>query len=105
VGWPSIEIYPLLGEEYWRPEYAKAWAQLDLLSAITERNAVENALLRLDGRGAARERDKELFDEFDELLTGRTSSDFQNHLWAPAEFRKLFWPGARDGSCRPPISK
>lgn len=70
VGWQAIEIYPLLGEEYWRSEYAKAWAQLDLLSAIAQRNAVENALLRLDGRGAARERYRKLFDELDGLLNG-----------------------------------
>src|SRR5258705_57599 len=24
VGWQAIEIYPRLGEEYWRPEYAIA---------------------------------------------------------------------------------
>jgi hypothetical protein len=29
VGWQAIEIYPRLSEEYWRPEYAAAWAKLD----------------------------------------------------------------------------
>jgi hypothetical protein len=38
VGWQAIEIYPRLGEEYWRPEYAAAWAQLDLLNAIAQHN-------------------------------------------------------------------
>jgi hypothetical protein len=70
VGWQAIEIYPRLGEDYWRPEYAATWAQLDLSSAIMQRNAIDNALLRLDGRGAARQRYVRLFSEFDALLAG-----------------------------------
>jgi hypothetical protein len=70
VGWQAIEIYPRLGEEYWRPEYAAAWARHDLSSTIMQRNAIENALLRLDGRAAARERYTKLFDNFDALLNG-----------------------------------
>jgi hypothetical protein len=38
VGWQAIEIYPVLGKEYWRPEYAAGWAQLDLLSAVAQYN-------------------------------------------------------------------
>jgi hypothetical protein len=70
VGWQAIEIYPRLGEEYWLPEYASAWAQLDLLSAIAQRNAVESALQRLDGRGAAREHYTKLLEELEALLAG-----------------------------------
>jgi Domain of unknown function (DUF4263) len=70
VGWQAIEIYPRLGEEYWRPEYARAWARLDLLSAIAQRNAVQSALQRLDGRRAAREYYAKLLDEFQALLEG-----------------------------------
>jgi hypothetical protein len=50
VGWKAIEIYPRLREEYWRPEYAAAWAEQDLLGAIAQRNLAVNALHRLDGR-------------------------------------------------------
>ncbi len=70
VGWQAIEIYPRLGEEYWRPEYAIAWAQLDLLNAIAQRNAVESALHRLDGRRAAREHHARLLEQFEALLAG-----------------------------------
>jgi hypothetical protein len=70
VGWQAIEIYPRLGEEYWQPEYAAAWAQLDLLNAIAQHNMVENALHRLDGRGAAREQATMLLAEFEALLAG-----------------------------------
>jgi len=70
VGWQAIEIYPRLSEEYWRPEYAAAWAQLDLLNAIAQHNMVENALRRLDGRGAAREQATRLLAEFEALLAG-----------------------------------
>jgi hypothetical protein len=27
VGWQAVEIYPRLGEEYWQPQYAAAWAR------------------------------------------------------------------------------
>jgi hypothetical protein len=70
VGWQAIEIYPRLGEEYWRPEYAAAWAQLDLMSAVAQHNIVENALHRLDGRRAAREKHARLLEQFEALLAG-----------------------------------
>jgi hypothetical protein len=70
VGWQAIEIYPRFGEEYWRPEYAATWAQLDLLSAVAQNKFVENALHQLDGRGAAREQAIKLLAEFEALLAG-----------------------------------
>jgi len=70
VGWEAIEIYPRLGEEYWRPEYASGWAQVDLLSVIAQHNAMQSALHRLDGRRAAREHYIKLLDEFETLLAG-----------------------------------
>jgi len=70
VGWQAVEIYPRLSEEYWRPEYARAWAHLDLLSAIAQRNAVTSALQSLDGRRTAREYYAKLLDEFQALLEG-----------------------------------
>ena len=56
VGWEAIEIYPRLGDEYWKPQYAPMWAELDLLASIAQANAMENALNQLDGRTEARER-------------------------------------------------
>jgi hypothetical protein len=70
VGWQAIEIYPRLGEEYWRPEYAAAWAKLDLLSVIAQHNIIENALHHLDGRRAAREQHAKLLAQFEALLAG-----------------------------------
>jgi hypothetical protein len=70
VGWQAIEIYPRLEESYWKPEYASAWAKLDLLSAIAQRNAIETALYQLDGRGAARDHYAKLLNEFEALLSG-----------------------------------
>jgi hypothetical protein len=70
VGWQAIEVYPRLGEEYWKPEYAPGWAQLDLLSVIAQRNAISTALHRLDGRRDARERHASLLEQFAGLLQG-----------------------------------
>ena len=41
VGWQAIEIYPFLDVDYWREEYAPAWAELDLLNAIAQGNAAK----------------------------------------------------------------
>ena len=70
VGWQAIEVFPLLGEAHWKPEFAAAWAELDLLSAIAQRNSIEAALSRLDGRAAARKRLAETIEELKRLLEG-----------------------------------
>ena len=38
VGWKAIEIYPPIGIEHWKAEYAPIWAEMDLLAAIAQRN-------------------------------------------------------------------
>jgi hypothetical protein len=101
VGWQAIEIYPRLSEEYWRPEYAAAWAKLDLMSVIAQRNLVENALLRLDGRRAAREKYATLLEQFETLLAGPEEPCHQflkanpdlvcmthDHAWSKVPFGK-----------------
>ena len=70
VGWQAVEIYGLLGEEYWKPEYAPIWAELDILAAIAQKNTVTLKLNQLDGRGAARKRYAALLKEFEALLDG-----------------------------------
>ncbi len=70
VGWEAIEIYPLLGEEYWKPEYAPTWVELDVLAAIAQRNATTLGLNRLDGCGARRKHYAALLSEFEHLLEG-----------------------------------
>jgi hypothetical protein len=70
VGWQAIEVYPRLPEEYWRPENANMWAELDLTTAIMQYNAVKSQLQQLDGRRAARERYSALLEQFAALLTG-----------------------------------
>jgi len=44
VGWQTIEIYPPLPDEYWRPEFAPIWAELDLLAALAQANMVSSKL-------------------------------------------------------------
>jgi hypothetical protein len=70
VGWQTIEIYPPLGPEYWKPEYAPMWAELDLLAAIAQKNAFSAILKGLDGRGATRKHYAALLEEFEGLLEG-----------------------------------
>ncbi len=65
-----MEIYPPLGDEYWKPEYASMWAELDLLANIAQRNAIASALMGLDSRGALRKSYATLLAEFEGLLSG-----------------------------------
>ncbi|MBI1903930.1 MAG: DUF4263 domain-containing protein [Planctomycetia bacterium] len=70
VGWETIEIYPLLGDEYWKPEYAATWAEGDLLATIAQRNLTTLMLTGLDNRGASRKKYAALLEQFDTLLAG-----------------------------------
>jgi hypothetical protein len=68
VGWEAIEIYPRVPEDHWKPEYAQLWAELDLLSAIMQTNAMTAALSQLDGRVAARLAFADTLDAFERVL-------------------------------------
>jgi len=70
VGWQAIEIYPLLGEEYWKPEYAKLWAELDILAIAAQKNLQEKELNTLDSRSETRREYAALLAEFESLLKG-----------------------------------
>jgi hypothetical protein len=70
VAWQALEIYPVIDDGYWRPEYAPIWAELDLLAIIAERNLRDTGFKALDGRADARRRYAGLLGEFDELLKG-----------------------------------
>jgi hypothetical protein len=70
VGWHTIEIYPPLGIEHWKPEYAATWAELDLLAVVNQRNIMMSSLSSLDSRAATRQRHAKLLQEFESLLDG-----------------------------------
>jgi hypothetical protein len=70
VGWQAIEIYPLLGDEYWKPEYAATWAELDILAIALQRNQQEAQLNALDPRAETRRQYAALLAEFERLLQG-----------------------------------
>jgi hypothetical protein len=70
VGWQAIEIYPLLGGEYWKPEYAATWAELDILAIALQRNLQEAQLNALDPRGETRRQYAARLAEFEQLLQG-----------------------------------
>jgi hypothetical protein len=70
VGWQAIDIYPPIGIEHWKSEYAPLWAEIDLLAVIAQRNILASALHGLDGRAEARRRVAHVLDEFANLLEG-----------------------------------
>jgi Domain of unknown function (DUF4263) len=70
VGWQAIEIYPSLGDEHWKPEYAALWAELDILATALQRNLQEAQLNALDPRAETRRRYAALLAEFERLLQG-----------------------------------
>lgn len=70
VGWQLIEIYPVLSDEYWKPEYAPIWAELDLLAVIAQKNLTASKLMGIDSRGAVRKAYAKLLADFEGLLAG-----------------------------------
>ncbi len=69
-GWEGIEIYPPLGIEYWKPECAPLWAEMDILAAIAQRNLGDAELRALDPRAETRRGFALLLDQFQGLLSG-----------------------------------
>ena len=70
VGWQTIEIYPQLPDDHWKPEYAATWAELDILAAVAHANALSIKLNTIDSRAATRHHYVGLLDEFEGLLDG-----------------------------------
>jgi len=70
VGWRTIEVYPPLGDEYWRPEYAPLWAEMDILASIAQGNLRDTGFKALDPRVETRKRYAALLAEFEALLEG-----------------------------------
>jgi len=70
VGWQRIDIYPILGEEYWKPEYAATWAELDLLASMAKKNALAATLRGIDSSTALRKYYAAILGEFETLLAG-----------------------------------
>src|SRR5262249_13394926 len=65
VGWQAIEIYPLLGDEHWKPEYAATWAELDILAIAAQRNSQEKQLNDIDPRSETRRQYAAFLAEFE----------------------------------------
>lgn len=70
VGWLAIEVYPLLPDKHWKPEYTSQWAELDILAILAQKNIKKTELIQLDSRNAARKSYLKLFTEFESLLGG-----------------------------------
>jgi hypothetical protein len=62
IGWQCIEIFPFADINHWKPEYARMWAENDLLAAVVSSQFREAQLRTLDPNAVARK-------EFGNLLT------------------------------------
>jgi hypothetical protein len=70
VGWSSLEVYPLLSDDYWQAAAAPMWAELDILATAAQRNLQESRYSALDSRVERRARYSSLLEEFQGLLEG-----------------------------------
>lgn len=68
VGWRCIEIFPLTDVDHWKPEYAKMWAENDLLAAVVSAQFREAQLRTLDPNAAARKEFGNLLEAYKALL-------------------------------------
>lgn len=71
VGWECFEVYPGPDPGQWKPEYAPAWAETDLLAAVTAHQLNETYFRSLDPKAAAREEYASLMKEFRVLLDSK----------------------------------
>ena len=70
VGWVAIEVYPLLQDNHWKPEYTPLWAELDILFILNQKNVIKNELTQFDSRNETRKYYIQLLKEFESLLGG-----------------------------------
>ncbi len=68
VGWECIEVFPGLDMDYWKPEYARSWAESDILAAVVRAQTTEAAFNSLDPTASARKQKASLLKEYKELL-------------------------------------
>jgi hypothetical protein len=68
VGWRCIEIFPFPDINHWKPEYARMWAENDLLAAVVRLQFWETQLHTLDPNAAARKEFSNLLEAYKSLL-------------------------------------
>ncbi len=68
VGWDCIEVYPFFNLESWKPEYAKQWAERDILASIVRAQCRDAELNSLDPNASARKHFSSLLNQFKALL-------------------------------------
>jgi len=68
VGWECIEVYPFFDLDHWKPDYAKLWAENDLLAALVARQLHESQLNSLDPLAGARTYFSAVLNEYSSLL-------------------------------------
>jgi hypothetical protein len=68
VGWQCIEIFPFADVNHWKPEYARMWAENDLLAAVVRGQFREAQLRTLDPNAAARKEFSNLLEAYKALL-------------------------------------
>lgn len=68
VGWQCIEIFPFADVNHWKPEYARMWAENDLLAAVVRGQFREAQLRTLDPNAAARKEFGNLLEAYKALL-------------------------------------
>jgi hypothetical protein len=68
VGWECIEIFPFFNADQWKPEYAKIWAENDILASVVATQFREAQFHSLDPKASARKQFDNLFKEYWNLL-------------------------------------
>ena len=68
VGWECIEIFPYTDVDQWKPEYAPAWAETDILASVVAHQLQESHFQSLDPLSSARDKFASLLRDFKALL-------------------------------------
>lgn len=98
VGWECIEIYPYTGLDHWRPEYAPAWAENDILATVVARQIRESHFQSLDPHAAARNKYTALLMEFKTLLDSKPEREevlqvfLRDHPFLLCPTQTKMWP-------------
>jgi hypothetical protein len=97
VGWECIEVFPNVQIKNWKPEYARVWAENDILASALMHSLNEAQYQTLDPRAESRRHFARLLAEFKALLDTSPAEEvlqqfLKSHpgLLCPAHTR--MWP-------------
>lgn len=68
TGWECIEIFPFFAIDHWKSEFARTWAENDILASVLTNTLKKSELTKLDPKAPVRKQFASLLKKYEDLL-------------------------------------